>query len=146
MINYPTEKVIREILLRYNDSFLLKFIEEEIKINRNGKVMIAETDYNIDGRTDTILILKEHVRDEPDFTFAEDDKMTDFEEEIRNSLEKGWKPFVKHFKGNIYRVKDIATHTENKEEMVIYQAQYGDEELFVRPAEMFFEEGRFELC
>ncbi len=46
----------------------------------------------------------------------------------------------RHFKGNLYQVIGIATHTETEEKMVVYQAQYGERQLFVRPYEMFIEE------
>lgn len=46
----------------------------------------------------------------------------------------------RHFKGNEYKVLGIATHSETKEKMVIYQAQYGDFEIWVRPYEMFASE------
>lgn len=48
--------------------------------------------------------------------------------------------YYRHFKGNLYKVIGIATHTETKEKMVVYQAQYGEQELFVRPYHMFAEE------
>lgn len=48
--------------------------------------------------------------------------------------------YYRHFKGNIYRVIGIATHTETGEKMVVYQAQYGKHELFIRPYLMFAEE------
>lgn len=45
----------------------------------------------------------------------------------------------RHFKGNEYEVIGVAKHSESLEEMVIYRALYGEKELWVRNAQMFFE-------
>ena len=44
-----------------------------------------------------------------------------------------------HYKGNQYRVIDIARHSETDELLVLYRPMYGDESLWVRPFAMFFE-------
>ena len=46
----------------------------------------------------------------------------------------------RHFKGNLYKVLLLATHTETEEEMVVYQAMYGEGKLWVRPLELFASE------
>ena len=46
--------------------------------------------------------------------------------------------YYRHFKGNVYRLVGIAKDSETLEEMVVYQAMYGDGQLWVRPKEMFF--------
>lgn len=45
----------------------------------------------------------------------------------------------RHFKGNEYRVIGIASHSETMEPMVVYQALYGEQGLWVRPANMWNE-------
>ena len=46
----------------------------------------------------------------------------------------------RHFKGNEYRVLAMARHSETLEEMVVYQALYGEHGLWVRPASMWLEQ------
>lgn len=45
----------------------------------------------------------------------------------------------RHYKGQRYRVLGTARHSETMEEVVVYQALYGDYGLWVRPAAMFCE-------
>lgn len=45
----------------------------------------------------------------------------------------------RHYKGNFYKVIDIAKYSENLEDMVIYRALY-DNKLWVRPLKMFLED------
>lgn len=45
----------------------------------------------------------------------------------------------RHYKGQRYRVLGTARHSETMEEVVVYQALYGDYGLWVRPAIMFCE-------
>jgi hypothetical protein len=44
-----------------------------------------------------------------------------------------------HYKGPQYRVFSVARHSETEEEVVFYQALYGDYGFWVRPLSMFLE-------
>jgi len=46
----------------------------------------------------------------------------------------------RHYKGNEYEVIGIAKHSETLEELVVYRALYGENQIWVRPKEMFLED------
>ena len=46
----------------------------------------------------------------------------------------------KHYKGNLYQVFHVATHSETREKVVVYQCLYDDYSIWVRPYEMFCEQ------
>lgn len=45
----------------------------------------------------------------------------------------------RHYKGKEYLVLHIAKHSETLEDMVVYQALYGEKKIWVRPLKMFLE-------
>ena len=54
-----------------------------------------------------------------------------------------FRPEVKgllHYKGERYKVLNIARHRETLEEYVVYQALYGDGDIWIRPLQMFLDQ------
>ena len=58
--------------------------------------------------------------------------------DMRNEPKYG--EVYRHFKGKNYRIITVAQHTETGKMMVVYQALYGDNKIYVRPFEMFMSE------
>ena len=50
------------------------------------------------------------------------------------------KKIYKHFKGDLYFVEDRAIHSETGEKYVVYRALYGNNDLYIRPYDMFISE------
>lgn len=48
--------------------------------------------------------------------------------------------YYRHFKDKLYQIVAVATHSETGEKMVVYQAMYGEQGIWVRPYDMFVSE------
>ena len=46
--------------------------------------------------------------------------------------------YFQHFRGGKYKLIGFAKHSETLEDLVVYQAMYGDNQIWVRPSSMFF--------
>ncbi|MCL5010653.1 MAG: DUF1653 domain-containing protein [Patescibacteria group bacterium] len=45
----------------------------------------------------------------------------------------------RHYKGDEYELIGVAKHSETLEEMAVYQALYGEKQIWARPLKMFVE-------
>ena len=69
----------------------------------------------------------------PEYVFIEDDVTLVGEDTVIAHLN----PF-EHFKGGKYKLIDFGKDSETLEDVVIYQALYGANQIWVRPYDMFF--------
>lgn len=70
------------------------------------------------------------------------------EDELNEMLERARKLVIvdalyRHYKGNLYKVVDVAILTEEVGVGVIYRAQYGKNLLFVRPLDVWLEKTEY---
>ncbi len=56
---------------------------------------------------------------------------------LAKSVELG--SLYEHYKGLRYKILAVARHSETLEEMVIYEALYGEHDVWARPLSMFLE-------
>jgi len=50
------------------------------------------------------------------------------------------KGVYKHYSGDLYLVEDIGRHSETEEKLVIYRQLYGNNDIWIRPYDLFIEE------
>ncbi|WP_105101443.1 DUF1653 domain-containing protein [Microbulbifer pacificus] len=55
---------------------------------------------------------------------------------MQTPVQKG---IYRHYKGNLYHLMEIATHSETGEQLAIYRALYDDFGVWARPLAMFVE-------
>lgn len=91
---------------------------KEISQDAEGDIVI-EADIDLQSITDERMINQE--------------KAKEYKEKMIGKL-------YRHFKGNIYKVIDIAIHSETAEPMVLYQSVDNPEFKWVRPLDMFLSE------
>jgi cyclomaltodextrinase / maltogenic alpha-amylase / neopullulanase len=67
---------------------------------------------------------------------SQQEKPSPFSEQA-TALKKG---IYEHYKGNRYEVLGVGRHSETLEEQVVYKGLYGDNDLWIRPLNMFLED------
>lgn len=92
------------------------------------------------------LVLETLSSDVPEQLLYFNEKTPVYQNETGNRGSKIYADYIgkvfRHYKGNYYFVENISMNSETKEYMVVYRTLYNnkDSNLWVRPAEMFFEE------
>lgn len=70
-------------------------------------------------------------------TIGNQETLQDFSPQAK-SIQSG--SIYEHYKGMLYKILGVARHSETLEEMVTYQALYGEGDIWVRPINMFLED------
>lgn len=113
----------------WND-FLHRHFSNSLRLKKEDKLVIGLTDTEHNGiRGLQILDWLNSCEDRYKQFFIVDDEKIERKIYVNGIYE--------HFKGNKYKVLNIAEHTETGDKMVVYQALYGENKIYVRPYNMF---------
>lgn len=117
-------------------------ISELTRISRERELTPEEQQERAILRGEYIAAFKQSLVSSLDNTYIVDEKgnKRKVERKAKRKMDSIKKGRYRHFKGGEYRVIDFARHSETLEEMVVYEALYGEGGLWVRPASMWNEE------
>jgi hypothetical protein len=71
------------------------------------------------------------------FAMAQAETLPPFSD-LSRSIQPG--TTYQHYKGHLYRILAISRHSETLEEHVVYQALYGQNDVWVRPLSLFIDQ------
>lgn len=121
----------------------IRLAEENVKLCRTLNKIVKLINHD----DDNVIYDKEYLINSPEEILNELKNAIDGTEKLKHNdkpmfvgnvihqIEVG--RVYRHFKGKLYLVLDLATHSETGEPYVIYKALYGDCKTYVRPYMMF---------